>query len=438
MNFPSLISKNALGLANLETLARLEHLSQERRAEQQALATLRRYYHGQHPTLLSDRQREFLHQRGRFRFCLNYCRGVVDAVAERLRVVGFAAEDPATQAWLAKLWKLARLDALSQQLHLAAIRDGEAFLLADFDPQAGRPRFHFHPADDGTGGLWMEYDNEGRALYAAKRWTIDRGSGAGRLRRLNLYYPDRIEKYLSLTEAPYWQPYPGPGEPFPLPWVDAEGAPLGIPALHFRNSLEGAFSELQDVIPLQDALNKTLIDLIAVADTNAFPLLVARGFEVPEDFSISPGALLQIPPSLDAETDFKALPGADLGSFIGVLEHLAMEIARVSATPLSRFQASGQVAAEGTLKQQEAGLIAKVERKQVIFGNAWEDAMALALRLQNCFGALPYDEAGPLETLWSPAAPRSEGEHLQMLLLKAQLGVPLPALLAEAGYAGAG
>lgn len=111
-----------------------------------------------------------------------------------------------------------------------------------------------------------------------------------------------------------------------------------------------------------------------------------------------------------------------------------LEIARISSTPLSRFQVSGQVAAEGTLKQQEAGLIAKVEHKQVTFGNAWEDAMRLAIRLQNTFGAARYPADLPLSTLWSPAATRSERDHLETLLLKAQLGVPAETLLAEAGY----
>jgi hypothetical protein len=92
------------------------------------------------------------------------------------------------------------------------------------------------------------------------------------------------------------------------------------------------------------------------------------------------------------------------------------------------------VAAEGTLKQQEAGLISKVEDRQITFGDAWEDALRLAIRLQNTFGAARYDELTPVEILWQPAAPRSELEHLQTLLLKAQLGVPMTILLAEAGY----
>ncbi len=423
-----------LNSPNLETLARLDVLSQAQRERQRAIALVRDYYNGDHPTFLTARQREFLHQRDRF--CMNYCRIVVDAPAERLTVTGFQTEDQKTGGWLWKLWKAARLDAISKALHLAALRDGEAFLLVDY--AADHPRFTLHFADDGSGGMSMHYNDDWQPEYAVKRWTVDAGNMAGRVRRMNLYYPDRVEKYISTSTAPYWHPYKSETEPWPLPWVDKKGQPLGLPVIHFRNRDQGTpwgISEIQDVIPLQDALNKTLIDILAVADTNAFPMLVALGFELPEDFTVAPGALIQVPPSLDGRSDFKVVAGADVGNLLELLRHLVIEIARVSSTPLSRFQLSGQVAAEGTLKQQEAGLIAKVEHKQVTLGNAWEDALRLALRLQNVFGAVRVNEQTALETLWSPAAPRSEHEQLQMLLLKAQLGVPVDILLAEAGYA---
>jgi len=390
----------------------------------------RAYYDGDHPTRLSERQREFLN--GSRPFAINYCRLVVDAVVERLKVIGFADAAPTTQAWLHQLWQQTRLDAISKTVHLATVRDGEAFLMLDYDALAGHPRFHVNFMDDGTSGVQMWYDADGNAQYALKRWrTAD-------AQRATLYYPDRIERYILSADDTDWQPYTADGAPFPIPWVDASGTPLGIPVIHFRNRDQGfvrGTSELVDMLPLQDALNKTLLDLIAVADKNAFPLFVASGFQVPEDMSIAPGSLIQIPAQLDGTPEFKVIAGAALHNFIEVLQHLVMEIARVSSTPLSRFQASGQVAAEGTLKQQEAGLIAKVEHKQVTLGNAWEDAMQYAIRLQNTFGSRMYTPPATLSTLWTPAAPRSEQDHLQLLLLKAQLGVPVDVLLAEAGYA---
>lgn len=416
-----------LSATQRETLGQLEAQYQAGRESQRRLTTLRAYYHGEHPTQLTQRQREFLHHRKGARFCLNYCRLVADAVVERLRVSGFTAGQAQTGAWIREYWRLARLDALSTAVHRAALRDGETFLLADYDPLADRPRFTLQPADDGKGGLTLYRDAEGQPALAVKRWSAGKG-----IRRMNLYYPDRIEKYIHTSDSVAWIPFPAEGEAWPLPWVNAMGEPLGLPMIPFRARDDGS-SELQDVIPLQDALNKTLLDLITVADSHAFPLYVARGFHVPKDFVLGPGTLVQIPQGSE-NGELSVLAGAAVSNFIDMMEHLVLQIARVSSTPLSRLQASGQIAAEGTLKQQEAGLIAKVEHKQILFGDAWEDALRLALRLQNAFGVVRLDEGTAIETLWSPAATRSESEHLQMLLLKAQLGVPLETLLIEAGY----
>lgn len=423
MAFPAMLSKNGLSSANLETLARLEMLHQAQRERQRQLATLRDYYNGDHPKTT---------------FAMNYCRLVVDAPAERLAITGFQAENPKTREWLWQFWQAARLDAISKTVHLAALRDGEAFLVVDYDPLADRPRLTLNFADDGSGGMTVHYSDDWQPIYAVKRWTVDSGNGAGRIRRMNVYYAERVEKYISTSAAPYWHPYKLENEAWPLAWVDKKGNPLGLPVIHFRNRDSGTpygVSEIQDILPLQDALNKILSDILAVADTNAFPMLVALGFELPEDFQVAPGALIHVPTSMDTPSDFKVIPGAEVGNLLTLLQHLVLEIARVSSTPLSRLQISGQVAAEGTLKQQEAGLIAKVEHKQLTFGNAWEDAMRLALRLQNAFGAVKVEENSLLSTLWTPAAPRSELEQLQLLLLKAQLGVPMARLLAEAGYA---
>lgn len=436
MTFPPLLAKSGLSAANLETMARLEHLYQARRETHKLVATARDYYQGDHPSLLTDRQQEFLHHRRGLKFCLNYCRVIVDAVAERLHITGFSADDPQVQNWLASFWRAAAGDSLSSRVHLAALRDGAAFVLVDYDPRADRPRLSLNLADDGGGGLSLHYDEYGQPAYAAKRWTVDQGAGMGSIRRLTLYYADRIEKYFSNAAAPYWQPLISPDEPWPLPWLDRDGFPLGLPVIAFQNrddGLNGGESELSDIIPLQDALNKALIDLVAVADTNAFPLLVALGFSLPDDFTVSPGALIQVPPSLDGRSDFKLIPGANLSNFIEMLDHLVLEMARISSTPLSRLQANAQVAAEGTLKQQEVGLIAKVEHKQITFGAAWAEAMRYAMRLQDTFGALQI-KPNAVETLWRPAAPRSERDQIETLLLKAQLGIDPKLLRAEAGY----
>lgn len=208
MVFPALIGKNGTSITNLETLARLEALQRQQRDRQRLIGMARDYYNGDHPTLLTDRQREFLHLRDRLKFCMNYCRLVVDAPAERLAVTGFQSPDQKVSAWLWQLWNAARLDAISKGVHLAAIRDGEAYLLVDYDPVADRPRLTLNLADEGEGGITMHYSDEGQPLFAVKRWRVNAGSEAGSTRRMTIYYPDRVERYISTALAPHWLPLP--------------------------------------------------------------------------------------------------------------------------------------------------------------------------------------------------------------------------------------
>jgi len=94
------------------------------------------------------------------------------------------------------------------------------------------------------------------------------------------------------------------------------------------------------------------------------------------------------------------IEGADLSGLIELKDSIAADIGKVTRTPLSNFQLTGQVAAAGTLKEQRAGLIAKTRDRQTTHGNSWEDAMNMARRLNLAFGSggvLPTD---PISTEW--------------------------------------
>jgi len=107
----------------------------------------------------------------------------------------------------------------------------------------------------------------------------------------------------------------------------------------------------------------------------------------------------------------------------------------VSRTPVSYFQVSGQRPAEGTLKQEESGLVGKARTRQVSLGNAWEDALGLGRRLWNTFGTGPtLDETVPISTVWKDAETRNDQLLLETLKIKSELGVPKEQLWAEMGY----
>jgi len=281
--------------------------------------------------------------------------------------------------------------------------------------------------------------------YVTKRWTetvVENGKRQTR-QRLTAYYPDRVERFVLTTTGNEagWQPYRDDGQPWPIPWVGADGQPLGIPAVHFRNP--GLRSELWDAIPLQDAINKTLLDVLASADTSGFRILFAHGWFPTTDGKMpaSDGSnLLKIAPgqvigSSSAEAALDPIEGADLSPLLEAVDSLIVKLAQVTDTPTGRFQLTRQVAAEGTLKQQEAPLLGKVRARQVLFGDAWEDLMYIARRLTNLWGEGGLPEDPRIETRWQVAETRDEAEWVNMLAVKREkLSVPLEMLWSEAGY----
>ncbi len=410
---------------------------------EQTYRACREYYDGDHDTQLTERMRRYLQIKLGTDFRSNYCPIVVDALAERLIVTGFECEGQADVLW--SWWTACRLDGVQGVLHTAAVRDGDAYLLVEWDPVAQRPAFYFELAFDGGDGMKVIYDEAtNRPRLACKRWRAQAGEDAGYVRRMNVYYPNRVEKYVSNDREAggMWQPYREAEQDWPQAWtVDGtpDGEPLGLPVVHFRNKDQGYHygqSELKDIVPLQDALNKTVIDLLAAADTTAFRIYWMIGDD-PSKVSVAPGSWVYStrPAAGEDSAAIGFFPGENLDNLIKLKDSLAIEIARVSRTPVSYFQVSGNRPAENTLKQEESGLVGKARNRQVVFGNAWEDAFALARRLWNAFSTVaPLDETVPISTSWRDPETRNDQTLLETLKIKSDLGVPRQQLWAEMGY----
>jgi hypothetical protein len=384
------------------------------------------------------------------KFRINICRTVINAILEKMLVAGFGTDEELDSnglrpqaSWAWQLWQENRMDALSADIHEMALRDGEAFIVVDWDKDTGRPRLVPHPryVDAGNGGdgygVRMVYPDDNASLeplFAAKQWTEtivgDKGLRTSRMRR-TLYFPEKIERYFY---SGGWQKYVEDDEPWPASWVANDGKPLGIAAIHFRN--QNMNCEAWDAIPLQDGANKAIIDLLATADQSAFRVYFAAGWIPTSDgkpvkadgsnlLTIVPGALLGTP-SVDGK--LTAIEPADLSQLIELVQKLIMWTAGVTSTPLSRFQITGQVSSSDTMKAGDQPLDAKVELRQSLFGNGWEDCMVLARRLANTFGGASFDEEVEFSTTWYRQA------NLADLKLKRELGVPLETLWSEMGY----
>lgn len=420
-----------------------DEVSQKRGA---ARRTYREYYDGIHDTQLSDRQRAYLQLKTGQEFNDNYCPIVVDALAERLRVTGFSvagvsdAEAKTQQEFLADWWAKNRMDALQKVTHTASVRDGDAYIVVEWSNEKGQPEFSFEPAWNGSEGVELHYSGEKRGVpeYASKIWKVAGGE------RLNLYYPDRTEKYRKNGETNDWELIGVEN------WTTAptrltvgkdirvsSGEAIGIPVFGFKNRDQGynyGQSELMNIIPLQNALNKSVIDMLAAADTTAFRIFTMIGDD-PSGLSIVPGSWIYSEKGPD-KISIGHIPGEDLTKLIEYKDTFVNEIARVSRTPLSYFQITHQVAAEGTQKQQESGLISRAEDRQIRFGNSWEDVMSMARRLWNVFGSVPVldEENAIISAQWTTVESRNTKDMLEIATRKKSLGIPTEVIWQEMGY----
>lgn len=463
---------------NVADLAYLMSRSLDEQARQRAIVRARNYHDGRQFVRLTERLREFLRDvpGAQDADCLrlNICRTVVAAVTERLLVRRFSCADADMSAWSWTVWQANRMDVGQDDAHEGAIRDGEAFVLVSWDNARRIPRLAVHPryidvdledehgtammtlrqrltysgGEAGAGwGCRAHYpdDDPGQPMErATKIWTQEyreRGQRRAR-RRMTVYYPDRVEKYVMGGD---WQPITDdPAEPWPIPWRDRNGQPLGIPLVHLRN--QGMRCEAWDAIPLQNGINKLLIDLMSASDETAFRIFYALGFIPTTDgaapkpdksnwWKLQPGQIVGTTRPA-SEASFGAIEGADLQNLLAPINQFILWAAMATDTPPSRFIATAQVAAEGTLKQQNEPLINKCRKRQALLGNGWEDVLALARRLHNTFGPGPtLDEAALIACEWEPAETRDEEVHVKSVALKRdKLSIPVEQAWREVGY----
>ena len=374
-------------VVNPAALALMHWTAQEVDARQAAYVTLREWYNGDQGVPLTERQKEYLETTVGFPWALNYLRLPVELCVERLAVEGFDGPDGigGDDGLIDEWWAANRMDALQNQVHRAAVRDGDTYLLIEWDNENVRPIFSHEPAYDGTEGVKVHYlSNLRREMtMASKVWTEKRFNDRGQLeavQRLNLYLPDRVEKYIQSRRG--WQPFETPGEAWPLPW------PVGIiPVVHFRwkdNGGNWGESELKTLIPLQEAINKAALDEMETADKTGAQLLTLTGAVWPADApNVRAGDVLSVS---EAAASWGSVPPGDLSQLRERINDYIIRIAQLAHIPLQYFQVTGQIASAATQQADDSQLVAKVRSEAVALGNAWEDVMYIALKLNQQYG----------------------------------------------------
>lgn len=397
-------------------------------------ARYEKYYKGFHP--LNFASEKFRNAFGAMfqAFADNLCPTVVDPLCDKLIVSNFAVESGdesiAAEAWA--IWKANRMDKRAGEVHLEAVKKGDAYAIV-WHNQAGEPVIY--PQKAHLCSVGYDEENPGKIVWGVKVWF-----GVDKKYYLTLYLPERIEKYVTARAKP--NGLPEKAADFVERSVDGETFPLEnphgvVPLFHFANNAgigEFGTSEQANVIPLQNALNKSICDMLVGAEYVALPQRWIAGIELEYDpitgiekVPFTPG-VERIWTTDSGETKFGQFTQADLTQLLNIQNDFRVEMARVSGTPLHYFLLNtGNVPSGEALRNLEVRFTAKAVDRQMSFGNVWEDAMNLCLRIANKPDAR-------LSTVWQDAAQKSEKETLENLILKQSLGVPDEQLMLEAGY----
>jgi hypothetical protein len=436
-------------------LTQLEAMLQDFLGEQENVMLARNYFNGVQEVYLTARAQEFLGLHGDANtFKLNVCRTIVTAVANELNLIGFDTNEktdgtkPKEQAaWAMEVYKKNKLDSLQDAVHESALADSETFVIVEWDAEQKYPRMIHNPrfvdVDAGGDGMgaWMVYENDdpnqkpiaGVKQWIETTWTLN-GTATSEIRR-TLYYPDRIERWVYRNAT--WQHFIEIDEEWPIPWVDKQGEPLGIPVFHFKN--KGIRAEHWDAIPMQDAVNKQLVDILAAGDLTAFKSLFGFGFyptidgkEPKADGSnVMKMGPAQFNGTLKApdQASLEQIEGADVGPLVETLVKLVLFTAQITDTPASKFVVTAAIASEKTIKEQDAALKKKATDRRGLFGDSWTGVINMARKLANLNGNAMLNEDVQFIPVWEHT------ETLEELGQKRQtLNIPLEQLWIEAGY----
>lgn len=422
------------------------------------------------------------------RYNINYCALIIDRMADRLTVDKFEVKgapqptpirassdtsaplpapskdqtDPA-QEWVDDLMDYNRFDALQRDIAVSALTDGVTYVISQYDDAEQQMCFAQELAYDGDVGTLVIYERGSSSEMAAavKIWydvpptpeqKIDGKTDISLYKRVNIYYPNRIDKYYS-TDGTSLTPLDVPEEAL---ITERQGEAIGIPVTAFYN--KGGVSELVNIIPMQDSLNSALVDLVMAGRLTAFSIVLAVNLNVPQGITpgmtitknitkaTADGAVVNAIPESAEEADMFAkyldasrlerLPVGDLTQIIKGIELIIAQIGIISSTPLPGQMGSDAASGE-SLKQREIGMLGKLNRAQVQLGNAWEDLIFTANRIQTLDGHNKPPQIDKIDTRWKSAEMRNDADVLKLFDLLMKNGFERAALraLSQSGLA---
>lgn len=425
--------------------------------QRKAYAKYTNYYDGQHDLRFATAKFRSVFGQLVKEFAENMCPAVVDSLGDRLRILGFKTSeatltktqlpapfpgapshtqvlqsDPFGEQML-DIWERNVMNVKASEVHIESLRSGDAYVVV-------------WPDGQGNAAIWpqcayecaVQYDpnTPGKILQGCKSWYDD----IARQWRLNIYTSDTIYKYVMERKTKDFSSKAASWKLFTV-----VNSPYDVPAMfHFPNKTLGKLgvSELKDVIPLQNALNKSVMDMLIAMEFAAYRQRYIIGMEQeidpetgePVDQNAKNYGIDRMMAIPDIEARVGEFGATELKQFLEVGEKFWASTARVTGTPLHYFLITkGDFPSGEAMKSAEARFTNRIMDRQTSWGGLWAQVLLFAAKIEGV--AVPADAKDfTMETVWAPAVHRSEAELADAAVKKKSVGVSRSQLLRELGY----
>lgn len=388
------------------------------------------YYEGLQPEVFTSDSwlKMFRIDNKHFRF--NFAKTVVDSVSNRLEIANILGVTDEATAEINRIWEKNDLKLDANEIHRNSLVYGDSYAIVWTDVNGEVTIDYNSPMT-----TVIIYDDENPRIksFAAKMWETTDFEGK-KMTKLNMYYPDRIEKYavfgevLNVISATGFLPY----EVIENPWGE-------IPVFHFRTTKMYGRPEHIDAYGPQDAINKMMATHMVTVDYQGAPQRYALGGSGNssefEDFDETatdaenlkalkngPGELWYLK-GIDKVGEFAP---ADHKTFTEPVREFVRSMASITNTPLHYFEKTGNVPSGEALRTAEAPLMKKVEDRQVAFGNAWRDLFRFVLAIEGI--------NSDVEVKWQAVESMDSLDAWEVAVKKRVVGVSLEQVLIEMGY----
>lgn len=380
------------------------------------------YYDGNQPVVYTNERLRDIFKNIDMTFVENWCAVVVDACADRLSLENFTVNgNQEAQNKLAELWAEYDIALEGDDAHLAALITGESSICVWREDD----ELHIYYNDPRLVHVFYDPDNPRRIEFAAKWWV-----GTDGKRYLTLYYTDKLEYYVSTKESERVEK----GADFqPDPEMPTAENPFDeVPVFHFRPSRRMVKSDLTDVIPPQDGINKLLIDMMVAAEYGAFKqrYIISNADNLGK-LKNAPNEIWDVPAGdgQGQQTSVGEFSATELKNYFDAIDNLAMAIGAITRTPKHYFFTQTGDPSGESLMAMEAPLVKKTQDRIDRFIPTWKRLAAFLLKLEG------------MDVKPSAITPNFADPHTIQPLLQAQIrktnseaGVPVKTQLRDEGW----